>query len=70
MGGNDRRAGYRFGTFQGVYVPSLLTILGVVMYLRSGWVLGNVGLAQTLIVVTLATAVTLVTALSISSLAW
>ena len=25
---------YRFGTFLGVYTPSILTILGVMMYLR------------------------------------
>ncbi|NJM85394.1 MAG: hypothetical protein HC839_04380, partial [Leptolyngbyaceae cyanobacterium RM2_2_21] len=27
------------GTFGGVYTPSILTILGVIMYLRFGWVL-------------------------------
>ncbi len=32
------------GTFGGVYTPSILTILGVIMYLRFGWVVGNVGL--------------------------
>ena len=37
--------GYGFGTFKGVFTPSILTILGVIMYLRFGWVLGNVGLA-------------------------
>lgn len=32
------------GTFGGVFTPSILTILGVIMYLRFGWVVGNVGL--------------------------
>ncbi len=32
------------GTFLGVYTPSILTILGVVLFLRAGWVVGNVGL--------------------------
>ena len=41
----ERRGGYDFGTFQGVFTPSILTIIGVVMYLRFGWVLGNVGIA-------------------------
>lgn len=45
------KKGYSFGTFQGVFVPSLLTILGVIMYLRFGWVLGNAGLVPTLITV-------------------
>ncbi|PIQ83919.1 MAG: Na-K-Cl cotransporter [Candidatus Omnitrophica bacterium CG11_big_fil_rev_8_21_14_0_20_63_9] len=61
--------GYRFGAFKGVYMPSLLTILGVIMYLRFGWVLGNVGLASTLLIVTLATAITFLTGLSLSALA-
>ena len=38
----------KFGTFLGVYTPSVLTILGVMMYLRFGWVLGNVGLPLSL----------------------
>lgn len=39
------------------------------MYLRFGWVLGNVGLAGTLAIVTMSTAITLLTGLSISALA-
>ena len=61
--------GAGFGTFGGVYTPSILTILGVIMYLRFGWVVGNVGLVGTLIIVTLATSITFLTALSISSIA-
>lgn len=57
------------GTFGGVYTPSLLTILGVIMYLRFGWVVGNVGLLGTLLIVTLATSITFLTALSISAIA-
>ena len=60
--------GYSFGTLQGVFIPSLLTILGVIMYLRFGWVLGNAGLILTLVIVTIATSVTLLTSLSLSSL--
>lgn len=61
--------GYGFGTFQGVFTPSILTIIGVVMYLRFGWVLGSVGLIPTLIIVTLSSSITLLTGLSISALA-
>ena len=31
-----------FGTIGGVFTPSILTILGVIMYLRLGWVVKNV----------------------------
>ncbi|WP_018127428.1 hypothetical protein [Balneola vulgaris] len=57
------------GTFGGVFTPSILTILGVIMYLRFGWVVGNVGLIGTLLIVTLSTAITFLTALSIASIA-
>jgi solute carrier family 12 sodium/potassium/chloride transporter 2 len=63
------KTGYQFGTFKGVFTPSILTILGVIMYLRIGWVIGNVGLVPTLIIVTLSTSITFFTALSISALA-
>ena len=57
------------GTFGGVFTPSILTILGVIMYLRFGWVVGNVGLIGTLIIVTLASSITFLTALSVASIA-
>ena len=57
------------GTFGGVYTPSVLTILGVIMYLRFGWVVGNVGLLGSLIIVTLATSITFLTALSVCAIA-
>lgn len=59
----------KFGTFLGVYTPSVLTILGLVMYLRFGWVLGNVGLGFTLLIVVLASSITFITALSASAIA-
>ena len=59
----------KFGTFLGVFTPSVLTILGLVMYLRFGWVVGNVGLGLTLVIVVLASSITLITALSASAIA-
>ncbi len=57
------------GTFEGVFTPSILTILGVIMYLRFGWVVGHVGLGATLVIVTIATSITFLTALSIAAIA-
>lgn len=56
-------------TFGGVFTPSILTILGVIMYLRFGWVVGHAGLWGALIIVTLSTSITFFTALSISAIA-
>ena len=57
----------RFGTFGGVFTPTLLTILGVIMYLREGWVIGNAGLLGGFLIILLAYVITICTALSMSS---
>ncbi|MEZ4700581.1 MAG: amino acid permease [Rhodothermales bacterium] len=59
----------KFGTFEGVFMPTLLTILGAVMYLRVGWVVGNAGLLGGLLIVLLANTITFCTGLSISTVA-
>lgn len=59
----------KLGTFLGVFTPTILTILGVIMYLRFGWVLGHVGLLKTLLIVVLANALTVITSLSLSAVA-
>lgn len=55
--------------FLGVFTPTILTILGVIMYLRFGWVVGQVGLFKSLLIVLLANSITLATSLSLSAVA-
>ena len=59
----------KFGTFAGVFTPSLLTILGVIMYLRMGWVVGNAGITLTIGIIVLAHLISVTTGLSVSSIA-
>ena len=59
----------RFGAFAGVFTPSVLTILGVVMYMRLGWVTGQAGLAVALAIVVLSHVISAITGLSVSSIA-
>ncbi|WP_017324457.1 amino acid permease [Synechococcus sp. PCC 7336] len=59
----------RYNTFEGVFKPTLLTILGAIMYLRVGWVVGNAGLLGGMLVVLAAISITLATGLSIASIA-
>ncbi len=59
----------KFGTFLGVYTPSVLTILGVIMYQRFGWVVGHAGLGQALLIVLLAHVISVTTGLSVASIA-
>jgi len=61
--------GPRFGTFQGVFRPTALTILGAMLYLREGWLVGNDGLLGALLVLVAAYAITGTTALSAASIA-
>jgi hypothetical protein len=62
--GNDRK----FGAFNGVFVPTVLTILGVIMYLRLGWVVGNAGLVGAILIILMAHVVTVTTGLAVSSI--
>jgi len=59
----------KFGTFKGVFTPSILTILGVIMYLRFGWVVGQGGLLGSIAVVVLAHVISFTTGMSIVSIA-
>ena len=59
----------KFGTFEGVFTPTVLTILGVILYLRLGWVVGNAGLGGALLIILMANIVTIITGLSIAAIA-
>ena len=58
----------RFSTFEGVFTPTVLSILGVIMYLRLGWVIGTVGLWGALGIIVGANLITIATSLSMSSI--
>ncbi|WP_445956972.1 amino acid permease [Yeosuana sp.] len=58
-----------FGTFEGVFTPSILTILGVIMYMRLGWVVGNAGLIGAIVIILIAHVISVSTGLSVSSVA-
>ncbi len=62
---NDRK----LGTFLGVFTPTILTILGVIMYLRFGWLVGHLGLLRVLLIVAVANSITLITTLAFSAVA-
>lgn len=59
----------KFGAFSGVFTPSILTILGVIMYLRLGWVTGVAGIGVTIAIIILAHIISVTTGLSIASIA-
>jgi amino acid transporter len=57
----------KFGTFAGVFTPTLLTILGVIMFLRLGWVVGNAGLGGAFLIILISFAITGATGLSMAT---
>ncbi|MEN8112812.1 MAG: amino acid permease [Actinomycetota bacterium] len=57
------------GTFAGVFTPSILTILGIILFLRMGFVVGNAGLTRSLIIIGIATAVSVLTSISLAAIA-
>ena len=57
------------GTFGGVFTPSILTILGIILFLRLGFVVGNAGLGRALLILALATSISALTSTSLSAIA-
>jgi amino acid transporter len=57
------------GTFAGVFTPSILTILGIIFFLRLGYVVGSAGLARSLIIIGIANAISVLTSFSLSAIA-
>ena len=57
------------GTFPGVFTPSILTILGIILFMRLGYVVGNAGLGQAFIIIGLANAISVLTSVSLSAIA-
>ena len=57
------------GTFGGVFTPSILTILGLVLFLLVPFVVGAVGLIQALIILGLSTLVSVLTSISLAVVA-
>ncbi len=69
MSRNTNGATTKLGTFGGVFVPNVLTILGVIMFLRAGWVVGNAGIVLALVILVVANLITALTSLSLSAIA-
>ena len=59
----------RFGTFSGVFTPNILTILGIILFLRIGWVVGHAGLWGALVIITIANLISFLTGISLSAIA-
>lgn len=61
-----KRGGY--GTFLGVFVPSILMVFGVIIFLRMGWIVGQAGMYTAFLLISFSTLIALLTTLSMASI--
>ncbi|GFY45605.1 solute carrier family 12 member 6 [Trichonephila inaurata madagascariensis] len=57
------------GTIAGVYLPCIQNILGVIFFIRMGWIVGTAGVPLAFLVVFLSCCVTFTTCISLSAIA-
>ena len=58
----------KIGTIKGVFLPSLLQMIGVILFMRLGWILGHVGLLKMFFIVTMSSLLLFITSLSMTSI--
>lgn len=59
----------KLGTFEGVFIPTTLNVLSILMFLRFGFILGQAGILGMLLLLTISYSIDLLTTLSISAIA-
>ncbi len=67
--GADTRTRSGLSTFGGFFTPSVFTILVLILLLRLGYVVGSSGLVRGLLMLVLATLISVLTSLSLSAIA-
>ncbi|KAJ1445563.1 amino acid permease-domain-containing protein [Pelagophyceae sp. CCMP2097] len=59
----------KLGTFKGVFVPTMQNILGIILFLRVPFIVGQAGILQALAIVYISCLTTLLTSISMSAVA-
>jgi amino acid transporter len=68
-GSGDNKPDKKLGTFAGVFTPSVLTILGIILFMRLGYVVGAAGIKQALLIILVANLISVLTSISLSAIA-
>lgn len=61
-------AGIKLGWIQGVLIPCLLNIWGVMLFLRLSWVVSQAGIGESLLIISISAGVCIITTLSLSAI--
>ncbi|CAB3244621.1 unnamed protein product [Arctia plantaginis] len=64
----DRYGGIKLGWVQGVLIPCLLNIWGVMLFLRIAWIVAQAGIGFTLVIIFISGVVCVITTLSLSAI--
>ncbi|XP_033125361.1 solute carrier family 12 member 4-like isoform X1 [Anneissia japonica] len=64
-----KNAAPQMGTLMGVYLPCLQNILGVILFIRLTWIVGNAGALESFFIILISCATTSLTAISMSAIA-
>ena len=59
---------FKLGWIQGCLIPVLLNIYGVMLFLRMGWIVGQAGIIETLVIIGVSALVCIITTLSLSAI--
>lgn len=65
---DQKKTRNQFGTFGGVFTPAILTILGVIMFMRANFVVGQAGIIGAVIILVIAKFITCSTSFSIAAI--
>lgn len=65
----DAKEAAKLGTFDGVFVPTALNVLSILMFLRFGFIIGQMGVLGTFLLLFMSYSIDLLTTLSISAIA-
>ncbi|CAH0399421.1 unnamed protein product [Chilo suppressalis] len=60
--------GIKLGWIQGVLIPCLLNIWGVMLFLRIAWIVAQAGMGLTIVIISIASMVCVITTLSLSAI--
>ena len=58
----------KFGTIKGVLIPNILQMIGVILFMRLGWILGSVGLLKMSVIITLSACLLFATGFSLTAI--
>ena len=63
-----KKKSLKIGTLKGVYLPNILQMIGVILFMRLGWILGNVGIVKMISIISMSSFILFITSLSMTSI--